>query len=299
MARPSEELRPSFAKRLTDELEELRDAFIALISRSSIVNTDPNRGSGGYAVFVGFPLWGWGPDEALLGDRTRLHERLEEWISLFMLLHRKALPETRTRIDAHLGLLRGWLTREGSDHSVPSTRDKAENEAAAAFRELARLVELGTHGPADTLVVPDTNALIRQPDVALHARSVGSPRCTIVMLTTVVAELDDLKDRGRTEDVRAKATAALRRLKGFRDRGDLRRGVTVEGQVQLRVEHREVQVREVLDWLDPTVPDDRILGGSLDLQARNPSATVVLVTSDMNLQNKAAAVGMPFADPVR
>lgn len=291
--------RRSFAERLVDELEELRDAFLDLITRSSIVNTDPNQGSSGYAVFVGFPAWGWGPDEALVGERTRLLERLEEWISLFILLHRTALPETRTRSDAQLRLLRGWLTREGGDRSVPSTLENAKAAATAAFRELAHLVELGTHGPADTLVVPDTNALIRQPDVALHARSVGSATCTIVMLTTVVAELDDLKDRGRTDDVRVKAAAALRRLKGFRDRGDLRIGVTVEGQVKLRMEHREVQVREVLGWLDPTVPDDRILGGSLDLQARNPSATVVLVTSDMNLQNKAAAVGMPFADPSR
>lgn len=53
----------------------------------------------------------------------------------------------------------------------------------------------------------------------------------------------------------------------------------------------------ILDWLDPHVPDDRVIGATLDLLARHPLKTVVLVSRDINLQNKAAAVGLPIADP--
>lgn len=120
---------------------------------------------------------------------------------------------------------------------------------------------------------------------------------TVVLLPPVVSELDELKDRGRTPDVRQKANKALRRLKGLRDRGDVRTGVPVQGQVSLRIQHREVRAREILDWLDPDVPDDRILAGTLDLQARFPSAIVVLATRDLNLQTKAAAADVPFVDP--
>ena len=65
----------------------------------------------------------------------------------------------------------------------------------------------------------------------------------------------------------------------------------------LRAEHREVRCADILNWLDPDVPDDRILASALDLQARRPAATVVLMTRDLNLQTKAAAVAMPFAEP--
>jgi len=83
----------------------------------------------------------------------------------------------------------------------------------------------------------------------------------------------------------------------LRDRGDLRVGVPVTHEVTLLAEHREVRCEDVLDWLDPDVPDDRILAGALDLQARRPAATVVLVTRDLNLQTKAVAVAMPFVEP--
>jgi len=63
------------------------------------------------------------------------------------------------------------------------------------------------------------------------------------------------------------------------------------------MEHKEVDARGVLGWLDPDTPGDRVLAGALDVQARPPAATVVLLTADMNMQNKAAAVGLLFVDP--
>jgi predicted ribonuclease YlaK len=57
-----------------------------------------------------------------------------------------------------------------------------------------------------------------------------------------------------------------------------------------------VDPSEVLEWLDPTVMDDRILGATLRLQVEHPRSRVVLVTSDLNLQNKADAVGLPYAE---
>lgn len=143
--------------------------------------------------------------------------------------------------------------------------------------------------------VPDTSVLLRDPDVAVYGAQIGRTAYSVVLLPSVLSELDDLKDRGRTPEVREAAERAVRRLKGLSDRGDLRAGVTVQGNVSLRVEHRDNDPREMLPWLDPTVPDDRLLGDALHLQAREPS--VVLVTTDFNLQTKAAAAGAPFVEP--
>ena len=289
--------RPSFSERLAASLDELEQRYADILDRSAIRNVDPNRLYPNSGAFIGFPSWGWEPDETLVPDRTHLLAAVNDRYALFRLLHRSALPETEKRINDAMELIRGWLAREGGDYSIPSTIDRAREKVTDTFAELRALVVLGTHGPAGVIAVPDTNVLISDPDVATYATALGTDDYVVVLLTTVMRELDDLKDRGRTPDVRDKAAAAVRRVKGLRDRGDLRTGVKVAGKVTLRAEHREVDVRGVLDWLDPDVPDDRILGSALDLQARQPSATVVLVTGDINLQNKAAAVGMPFADP--
>ena len=44
-----------------------------------------------------------------------------------------------------------------------------------------------------------------------------------------------------------------------------------------------------LSWLDADNADDRIIASVLHIQASSPSAHVILVTGDINLQNKADA----------
>jgi predicted ribonuclease YlaK len=191
------------------------------------------------------------------------------------------------------------LQRNGWDHSIPSTVEQALQKLRSTFAELQALLDLAVHGGGELLAVPDTGVLLRDPDPAAYATVIGTATYTVVLLPTVLSELDDLKDRGRTPEIRDAAESAVRRLKGFRDRGDLRTGVKVQGNVRLKAEHRECNPRDVLGWLDPTVPDDRILGAALDLQSRAPASSVVLVTTDFNLENKAAVAGLPFVEPVK
>ena len=165
----------------------------------------------------------------------------------------------------------------------------------AGFEELSDITVHG--GDAILRLVPDTNVLLRNPAPEDLGAAVDATSYMAHLLPTVLAELDELKDRGRTQDVRDKAEKAVRRLKGFRDRGHLAAGVKVAGNVYLRAEHREVDPPSVLSWLDPRVPDDRIIAGALHLQSNYHAGTVVLITADINLQNKADVVGPPFAKP--
>ncbi|MGE5286330.1 MAG: PIN domain-containing protein, partial [Micromonosporaceae bacterium] len=103
-------------------------------------------------------------------------------------------------------------------------------------------------GDATLRAVPDTNALLRNPAVEEYAPAVGAALYVVHVVTTVLAELDELKGRGRTPDVREKADEVIRCLKGFPDRGNLAGEVTVAGKVRLRLEHREVDTRSVLQW---------------------------------------------------
>jgi hypothetical protein len=285
-----------FADMLVAQLATLHARYVALLERMEIRNVDPNRGGGGSVAFIGFASWGWTPNPDLVNDRTRLHSGLDEWVSLFRLIHRDALPETAKRIESAESLLRRWLAQEGSDHSVPSNIADAISKVRTTFDELRTLIAQVAVGTGGYLVVPDTNALLREPDVASYGTALGTDEYCVVMVPPVLAELDEQKDRGRTEEVRKAANTAIRRLKGLRDRGDARQGVRVQGRTTLRFEHRDVRPPEILEWLDTSVPDDRLLAAALDLQGRMPTSSVVLVTSDINLQTKASVAALPFLD---
>lgn len=98
-------------------------------------------------------------------------------------------------------------------------------------------------------------------------------------------------------ELREAARRADRRLKGLRDNGDVTAGAKVAGDVWVRFEHTEPRSEGLPSWLDLHVPDDRFVASTLLLQSDHPGSALVVVTSDLNLQTKLAAVSLPFLEP--
>jgi len=288
-----------YVSRVRADLTDIKEQLDALLDLSTIKYVNPNTSDSG-VFFVTAADWGWGPgDEAVAKVQMDLLGRYSAWFDRFLLLFPHPTPDVQSKIKEADDFIRRWAARDGTfDHSIPQTIQEAKAVAArrlAAFDELISLA--ARQGDATLRVVPDTNALLRNPAVEDYAPVVGAASYMVHIVTVVLAELDDLKDRGRTPDVREKAEKVIRRLKGLRNRGSLAEGVTVAGKVRLRLEHREVDAQSVLPWLDPSVPDDRIMAAALRLQSDHPAGVVILVTTDINLQNKADAVGLPYVEP--
>jgi predicted ribonuclease YlaK len=49
--------------------------------------------------------------------------------------------------------------------------------------------------------------------------------------------------------------------------------------------------------LDKDNNDDRILASAIEIMRRHPRSPVVVVTRDINMQNKAGFAGVEFAEP--
>jgi hypothetical protein len=62
-------------------------------------------------------------------------------------------------------------------------------------------------------------------------------------------------------------------------------------------EYSDPRLDGLLSWLEFSVPDYRFVGAVLQLQSRHPGTTLVVATSDLNLQNKLGAVGLPYVEP--
>jgi rRNA-processing protein FCF1 len=286
---------PTYLDRLMAELDDIHTSYTKVLDASTIVNVDPNRHAGGGAVFIGFVEWHWAPsDPALEGSRMALLRRVRDWEPRFRLLFPHPTPTVSERLDEHIGRLERWLVRE-PEHDVPSTVDRAVEMIDADVADLRALAEVLPHDEYPVRLTVDTNTLIDNPDLAVHTATIGR-RYMAHLLPVVLREIDDLKRAGRTQDLRDAARRADRRLKGLRVNGDVLAGVRVAGDVYAVFEHIEPKSDGLPSWLDLTVPDDRFVASSLLLQSEHPGAAFYVATSDINLQTKLAAVGLPFIE---
>ncbi|MGH2953007.1 MAG: PIN domain-containing protein [Solirubrobacterales bacterium] len=284
---------------MREELDQLALDFQGLLDASTIRNVDPNRGRPSGVAFLGFAKFGWGAsDETQDQLRQELLRRYERWLERFRLLFRDATQDVAKDLEGVDGFVRRWIERESNDHSVPSTIEAAKARAEEEFRTFARLLDLAARpGNDGVIAVPDTSSLIDAPNLADYGPGLGLPAVEVVIVPTVLAELDELKSVGRRPELRDAAQGVVRRLKGLRDRGRLADGVQVARGITVSARSREPTMHQTLPWLDGEVNDDRILATALELQSERPAACVLLVTADLNLQNKADAVGLPYAEP--
>ncbi len=292
-------LPPTYSDRLLEQLAAIEEDFVTVLEASTIHYVNPNR-RGRMTYTLGAADWGWGPSTPEVERRRmELLGRLRDWEPRFRLLFPHPTPETGKKLDQNLGLLQRWLIRpdKGYDHSIPQHVHQAVDALHAAVAQLRGLTGLLPEDEWPVRLVVDTNALIDNPDLAAYNAEVG-PRYIAHLLPVVLREIDDHKRGGRTPELREAAKKADRRLKGLRSNGgDVTRGVRVAGDVHAVFEHIEPKSDALPAWLDLDVPDDRFVASALLLQSRHPGSAWYVVTSDLNLQTKLAAVSLPFLEP--
>lgn len=145
-----------------------------------------------------------------------------------------------------------------------------------------------TKGGVRTRVVIDTSVLIGDPG-CLHA----SVDVDIVIPFTVIEELDSLKTRA--DDVGRAARTALRTIEEHRVKagGSLAQPFALGDAASagtLQVEINGVQKHLLVEHgLDPSVPDNRIIGAALGQAMSGPTR---MVSNDAALRIKAAHLGL-------
>jgi hypothetical protein len=285
---------PEFAtaQSLLDRLSELADAARSALDALLDVSTIEESFSAETPI-IGLNPWRWGALEAskrpLLGDAQ---ERLPEWVTSARRVFVTSGPEYVGSFDDATGTLRSAIDRSpGGDGPSAGDLDGARRYIHEALdHQLALLDELpAAHRPAATLLVPDTNALIADPDLE---RWVTPEPSTIVVPAQVVIELDGKKQDPK---IGKRATSLINRFKEYARRGDTRRGVRLAGERFFREIALHPDMSE-LPGLDPTHGDDRILATALQLAHRELTSVVTVVTRDRNAQNKARQLELPTVD---
>lgn len=145
------------------------------------------------------------------------------------------------------------------------------------------------------IFVPDTNALLINPELEKWEFDCG--QFVILLMPTVLSELDQLKLFGRNESVRGNANKVIRQLKEYRRRGRLIDGVTLKKDKSIiKTFAIEPDFTRTLSWLKSDNADDRLLASFIEVLRNQPNDYVTLVTADINLQNKAEFANLPFEE---
>ena len=115
-------------------------------------------------------------------------------------------------------------------------------------------------------------------------------------MRSILSELDELKIKSSNQEFQKKVKSVIKRLKGYRNQGNLIKGVTVEKSITLKMIASEPNFNKTLSWLVSENNDDRIIASALEIQRNNPSSAVCIVTSDINLQNKTEMASLCYFD---
>jgi hypothetical protein len=284
----------SFQERLTQELQRIEDGILALWQKTEITEfrNDPNSG----VVFIVHPYYWKELPIRHRAEQAQLLGSYRHWYELFARCHAQhssdmqaSLAEVNQYIVAAIELESDWGTARTYEENRVRLCGKIE-----AFRDLLR--QHVTVEPEFTLV-PDTNALLKCADAANYRSVVDADRFRFVIVPTVLSELDGLKRTRASQSIGEKAEKAIRIIKGLRQQGSVLSGVTVAKTITVQMIATEPRMGALPSWLDAENQDDRIVGSVLEIQCAEPSSVLVLVTDDLNLQNKAEMAFLPWAEP--
>ena len=270
--------------RLRSDLKSLTQRLGALVQELPIKQLD--RTGGGVVILA--PKYYWGKLSAeQLNTQLAIKRDYEEWFEVFRSVFAEATEALKRRIGKADQRLRMWIELRSNwslQSDPPSNMDRLRDDAEQ-FMEILAIIEAS--GPMPPVLIPDTNAIVGNPDPTQYRTLVCDGSFIFLLLPTVLAELDELKNTHRNPDFREKVNKVIKRIKGWRNQGTLRKGVTVDGTITVKAVAIEPDMQDTLTWLDKENRDDRIIASVLEVQSSYPNARVVLVTGDVNLSNKA------------
>ena len=227
--------------------------------------------------------------------QASLLPEVDRFIELIRALTQNLPSDAQREIADALKMIRSAIEQNGK------TWWRMKDEAVDGFRKLTEevITTLESYcggASSKVLSIPDTNALLGNPDVE-HWQFEGVGHFTVILAPTVLSELDRHKVNHRNQQVRDKASTLIRRIKEYRRRGPLHVGVpVVRDRISLRSIAHEPNMPQSLSWFDSTNADDRFLATTLEIIRSDLGATVFIVTSDINMQNKAEMAGIPFRE---
>jgi len=283
----------SYIANIITDLKELESLLIELIDNSRILKfqNDPDSS----LVFI-VPDYYWDvSSEIELKIQRILKQKFSLWLQGFRILLSSSPISLQRKINDNLTNISNWIERSSDDWTVPSTIELAKSNLNDQISIIEQyLVSLMKSTSPEIFIIPDTNSLISFPNPLDYTRLGIGDFYSLIILPTVLSELDNLKTRKQNTELVSKVNSVIKRFKGYRTQGNILEGVIIHSSITIKMIPTEPDMAYSLSWLDKDNNDDKIIASTLEIQRDHPTSTIFLVTQDLNMQNKAAMARLPF-----
>jgi hypothetical protein len=170
-------------------------------------------------------------------------------------------------------------------------RDYTHNHNAAFRQAIEEIVQIARDLPDDTpgkvLLVPDLGTVLEYPELEDWSFS-QFPAFHLVLPTTLIRELEELRNSAANQQTWEKCAAAIRRFEDYRRRGYWNEGAVLQrGRITLSVRPLAPAFDAAVSWLDPASPEDRMVARAVALVREHPRCVVTLVTHNASLRRRA------------
>lgn len=284
----------SIINQLSSEADELIVLITKLIRVHSLIKRWKNSRHDQIFILAGDYCWEELPQEGKQ-LQTRILKEYGKYSALIRMLVQSLPSQVAKELEKSLKSVLDIV--EQTQHLWSESKEEQLESVVASLRGQIRILE-GIYDPLpdETIVVPDTNALLSNPHIETWSFR-DLDHFTLVMIPAVLRELDELKVHGKREELRDKAKTLVRKTKEYLRRGDVFEGVKLAGNNKISFIAVEPKPQTMLPWLDPENVDDRIIASYFEVVIEHPRSQVILVTGDVNLQNKATYAGVIVDDP--
>jgi len=285
----------TFYNYLKEFADDIKKQFDTLINNYSDLVYSPAKSHPGVIMIP----WGDYYWKELSEEGKQLQSKLnsdyEQFASIIRTLLNKQLDHIRDSFEAYCKDIRPIIVQQG--WTFESSKTSFLKEAIRLVDEQILLLKtIYDSCSRNTIIVPDTNSLIYNPDLE-NWKYDSIPKFELILTPTVLEELDKLKIF-RNDDVRKKSEGLITRLKGYRTRGRLIDGIPLrKGVSSLRTMALEPDFSTTLPWLRSDNNDDKIIASFVEVIRNHLHSEVFLCTRDINLQNKAEYARLPFIEP--
>lgn len=256
---------------------------------------DINADSSGMVVITGTPYhWSDLSAEAQAHQARALAQYCQFSDTLSVLI--REIPDDRlAKFREDTALVIRFISRDASSYATPR---RALDEAVRALGRQVELMDGLYSTTTNTMLVPDTNALYWNTALDTWRLPWASGAFVVVLTPTVLKEIDLHKTDERRSTRREKADRFARQVGEYRRRGPLLQGATLAAGIStVMAIPVEPKMSDSLPWLDPASLDDRLLASVIEVMRLNPHASVIVVTRDINFQNKLEFARVPFITP--
>jgi hypothetical protein len=271
------------------EIEQLLPPLAAGQLRD--INADPS----GMLFITGTPYyWSDLPAEVHAHQARALadYRRFSDTLSVLL----REIPDDRlAKFREDTSRVIRFICREASSYATPR---RTLDETVQALRRQVELLDGLYSASTTTMLVPDTNAWYWNTALDTWRLPWASGAFVVVLTPTVLKEIDLHKTDERRSSRREKAERFARQVGEYRRRGPLLQGSTLAAGIStVMAIPVEPKMSDSLPWLDAASPDDRLLASVIEVMRLNPHASVIVVTRDINFQNKLEFARVPFVSP--